>query len=65
MRTPGADIYRIALDIAQVRPDQVLYLEDRAMFVEVAQSLGIRGIVHTGYKPTQTALEAMGLVLKR
>ena len=64
-RKPDADIYRIALDIAQVHPDQVLYLEDRAMFVDVAQSLEIRGIVHTGYKQTRAALESMGLVLKR
>ncbi len=63
-RKPDADIFRIALDIAQVRPDQVLYLEDRAMFVDVAQSLEIRGIVHAGYKPTRAALESMGLVLK-
>jgi putative hydrolase of the HAD superfamily len=64
-RKPDADIYRIALDIAQVLPDQVLYLDDRAMFVDVARSLGIRGIVHTDYKPTQSALGEMGLVLER
>jgi len=64
-RKPDADIYRIALDIAQVRPDQVLYLEDRAMFVDVAQSLEIRGIVHTGYRQTRAAIESMGLVLKQ
>ena len=64
MRTPGADIYRIALDIAQVRPEQAVYIEDRAMFVEVAQGLGIRGIAHAGYESTRTALETLGLSLK-
>ena len=34
---------RIALDIAQVRPEQVIYIDDRAMFVEVAQGLGDSG----------------------
>ena len=63
-RKPDADIYRIALDIAQVHPDQVLYLEDRAMFVDVAQDLEIRGIVHSGYEQTRAALKSMGLVLK-
>src|SRR5690242_6109920 len=35
-RKPDADMYRIALDIAQVAPERVLYIEDRSMFVEVA-----------------------------
>jgi putative hydrolase of the HAD superfamily len=40
-RKPDADIYRIALDIAQVSPKQVVYIDDRPMFVEVAQGLEI------------------------
>jgi putative hydrolase of the HAD superfamily len=60
-RKPDADIYCIALDIAQAQPVQVAYVDDRAMFVEVAGSLGIRGIHHTGYETTQAALKAMGL----
>jgi putative hydrolase of the HAD superfamily len=60
-RKPDADIYRIALDIAQAQPGQVVYLDDRAMFVEVAASLGIRGIHHTGYETTRAALQGMGL----
>jgi len=62
-RKPDADIYRIALDIAQVSPQQVIYIDDRAMFVEVAQRLGINGILHTGQKETQKALEGLGLSL--
>jgi putative hydrolase of the HAD superfamily len=60
-RKPDADIYRIALDIAQVSPERVVYIDDRAMFVEVAQSLGITGIIHTSYEATKTALERLGL----
>src|SRR5271157_552584 len=63
-RKPDADIYRIALDIAQVRPDQVVYIDDKAMFVEVAQVLGIRGIIHSGYETTLKTLEALGLSWK-
>ncbi len=62
-RKPDADIYRIALDIAQVNPDQVVYIDDRAMFVEVAQGLGLRGILHKDYETTQKALETLGLSL--
>ncbi len=60
-RKPDADMYRIALDIAQVQPSQVIYIEDRPMFVEVAQSLGIHGIIHTSYQSTSKSLEQFGL----
>ncbi len=62
-RKPDADIYRIALDIAQVQPDEVAYVDDRAMFVEVAGTLGVHGIHHTGYDTTRAALQALGLTL--
>ncbi len=62
-RKPDEDIYRIALDVAQVRPDQVVYIDDRAMFVEVAQSLGIGGIIHSSFQATRNALAGFGLVL--
>lgn len=62
-RKPDADIYRIALDTAQVAPERVAYIEDRPMFVEVAETLGIRGIVHKDVDSTRQALAAMGLVL--
>ena len=60
-RKPDADIYRIALDIAQVSPKRVVYIEDRFMFVEVAQSLGIRGIHHRDYDLTRAALASLGV----
>ncbi len=62
-RKPDRDIYRMALDIAQVYPEQVAYVEDRLMFVEVAETLGIRGIHHIGYGSTRDALKALGLTL--
>lgn len=60
-RKPDEDIYRIALDIAQVSPDQVAYIEDRPMFVEVAQNLGIHGVVHKNLQTTKEELDALGL----
>jgi putative hydrolase of the HAD superfamily len=64
-RKPDADIWKIALDIAQVSREEVVYIDDRAMFVQVAQGLGLKGIVHN-YKnvgATRDALAALGLVL--
>jgi putative hydrolase of the HAD superfamily len=64
-RKPDADMYRIALDIAQVRPEQVVYIDDRAMFVEVAQGLGIRSILHSSYESTRKTLATLGLSLEK
>jgi putative hydrolase of the HAD superfamily len=63
-RKPDRDIYTIALDTAQVAPEDVVYIDDRAMFVEVAQGLDIHGFVHTGFEATQRKLESLGLVLE-
>jgi putative hydrolase of the HAD superfamily len=60
-RKPDEDMYRIALNIAQANAEQVVYIDDRAMFVDVAQGLGIRGIIHTSYQSTSKALVEFGL----
>lgn len=62
-RKPDQEIYRLALDLSQVPAGQILYIEDRAFFVEVAQTLGIRGIHHTSYETTREALASSGLSL--
>ena len=61
MRKPDADIFRLALDIAQVPARQVVYIENTSMFVEVAEGLGIRSILHTDYKSTCEKLVSLGL----
>lgn len=61
VRKPDADIFRLALDIAQITPERVVYIDDLTMFVEVADGLGIHGIHHRGLETTRAALEALGL----
>jgi len=60
-RKPDADIFRIALDIAQVPAEQVVYIENTQMFVDVARDLGIRSIYHKNYLSTSAELAIMGL----
>jgi len=60
-RKPDLDIYRLALDISQSAPEQVVYIDDRRLFVEVADGLGIQGIHHTSYQATHKALDELGL----
>jgi putative hydrolase of the HAD superfamily len=64
-RKPDADIWKIALDIAQVPREEVVYIDDRPMFVQVAEGLGLKGIVHNhkNVGATRDALAAMGLSL--
>ena len=61
MRKPVADIFRLALDIAQVPARHVLYIENTPMFVQIAEGLGIRSILHTDYKSTYAKLASFGL----
>jgi putative hydrolase of the HAD superfamily len=65
VRKPDVDIFRIALDIAHVAPGQVVYIEDRPLFVEVAGGLGIHGVHHVDCRSTRQALDALGLSLTR
>jgi len=60
-RKPDADIFKVALDIAQVPAEKVVYIEDRQMFVDVARDLGIRSIQHKNYSSTSAELASMGL----
>jgi len=60
-RKPDLDIFKIALDISQSPPQQVAYIDDRSMFVEIAQTLGIRGIRHVDHPSTLSKLAELGL----
>jgi putative hydrolase of the HAD superfamily len=60
-RKPDRDMYHIALDISQAAPEQVVYIDDRRLFVEVAEGMGICGIHHTSYQTTHKALDELGL----
>jgi putative hydrolase of the HAD superfamily len=62
LRKPDADIFRLALDIAQTPARQIVYIENTPMFVEVAEGLGIRSILHTDYRSTCAKLASLGLV---
>src|ERR1700722_13189049 len=64
-RKPDADIWKIALDIAQVPREGVVYIDDRMMFVQVAEGLGIRALCHSSkdVQKTRDTLAAMGLSL--
>lgn len=61
IRKPDADIFKLALDIALVKPEEVFYVDDRGMFVQVAQSIGIKGVIHKEIEATKKAMKEAGL----
>lgn len=61
IRKPDEDIFRLALDISQARAEQVVYIENTAMFVQIAESMGIHSILHTDYATTRAKLADFGL----
>ncbi len=61
VRKPDADIFRLALDIAQAPARQAIYIENTQMFVNVAEDFGIRTILHTDHRSTCAKLASFGL----
>jgi putative hydrolase of the HAD superfamily len=61
LRKPDADIFKLALDIAQTPVREIIYIENTPMFVQVAEGLEIRSILHTDYKSTCVKLASFGL----
>ena len=61
VRKPDADIFQLALNVAQAPARQVVYIEDTPMFVQIAEGLGIRSILHTDYESTCAKLASFGL----
>ncbi|MGH7143964.1 MAG: HAD family hydrolase [Planctomycetota bacterium] len=61
LRKPDEAIFKLALDLAQVDPGEVVYVENTALFVTVAAGLGLRSILHTDLATTQKRLADFGL----
>jgi putative hydrolase of the HAD superfamily len=59
-RKPDIDIFKIALDTAQVLPEEVVYIEDRPMFVQVAIGFGLHGLHHIDHETTAEELARYG-----
>ncbi len=59
MRKPDPGIFKLAMGIAQVNPQQCVYFDDRIMLVNAAQKLGIRAFQHTDLESTKAILEKL------
>ena len=61
IRKPDVDIFRLALDIAQVEASQAVFIDNTPMFVQIAEGLGVQSILHTDCNSTRAGLSALGL----
>jgi HAD superfamily hydrolase (TIGR01509 family) len=61
MRKPDVAIFRLALDLAQTVPTQAVFIDNTPMFVEIADGLGMHGILHMDYESTCVKLASFGL----
>lgn len=57
MRKPDPGIYKTAMEIAQVKPDECLYFDDRPMLVRAAKKLGMNTILYENFETSKNILE--------
>ena len=63
LRKPDPEIWRLALNLAQVSPAESLYIDDRQMFADCASELGFTSIRYVSLEQTAAELRALGLTL--
>jgi putative hydrolase of the HAD superfamily len=59
LRKPDEEIYRIALDLAQVEPKEVIYIDDRPLLIEIGHELGFKAIQHKTFEQTYNILKEL------
>jgi putative hydrolase of the HAD superfamily len=59
MRKPDPGIFLLALGIAQAKPEDCIYFDDRIMLVEAAKKVGIHAFHHKSFEETREILESL------
>jgi putative hydrolase of the HAD superfamily len=63
LRKPDKEIFKMACDISFTEPQQALFIDDRIIHVQIAQSLGINAIQFINLKTTKKLMESYGFIL--
>jgi putative hydrolase of the HAD superfamily len=61
LRKPERDIYRLALEITQIPPEECCFIDDRALNLECARQMGMHTIEMKGLESLRTELAKMGV----
>jgi putative hydrolase of the HAD superfamily len=59
MRKPDPGIFRLAMGIAQARPEECIYFDDRPILVNAASKTGMQCHHHKGFESTKAILESL------
>ncbi|MBU2540362.1 MAG: HAD-IA family hydrolase [Candidatus Omnitrophica bacterium] len=62
LRKPAPEIYRHALDLFSVRPEQAFYIDDRDDLIAAAKLLSIPAVVFKSFPPLMSALHDAGII---
>jgi len=63
-KKPDPAIFRMALDLAQLSPHDIVYIDDREMLAEAAAKMGLKCLWHRSYRRTKALLARHGLAVK-
>lgn len=58
-RKPDPDIYHLAIDVCQLPPGQIVYIDDRELLVQIGKELGLQGIHHLNVHSTRETLKKL------
>lgn len=61
MRKPDPAIWKLAVNLAAVDPEDAIYVDDRAVFAEIAGEMGFASVHHTSLEATRDKLASLGL----
>jgi putative hydrolase of the HAD superfamily len=61
LRKPEPDIYRLALEITQKRPEECCFIDDRALNLEVAKRMGMHTIEMDDAAQLRSELQKLGV----
>ncbi len=60
-RKPDREIWHLALNLAQVKPSESIYIDDREMFAKAAAEIGFTAIQHVSLETTRERFRDLGL----
>jgi putative hydrolase of the HAD superfamily len=63
MRKPDPDIFQLAFDMVQTPASQIVFIDNTALFTDIAKSMGMHTIHHQDYTNSCAQFAALGLLL--
>jgi putative hydrolase of the HAD superfamily len=62
LRKPDGRMFRLACDVLQRKPDEIIFVDDRSGNVQAAKEVGMRGIVYEGAEKLKSELSELGVL---